>query len=302
MEREFREYERKMNSLLHTMHEALETCNAETTSELRGLNTALANQGEVIHTQAVTIASLTSALDTCNAKWQIFEGEIDLVHDKVAALENSVCRCAQAPAPDRVPSPHFSQANSLESYRTPPIATPPRENSTPLPIAMANAVLESDEENRPPLDYETGSEADEADATLVTAEIAYRQEVSEDTTRQLVRARRRVPLGRIDPYPRIQLGTRESNRRADRARREHLLARRGRRAHDSRPLGEGSIFAPSREFVTSGSGLDNVASGSSPRAVGPYPAGIWSSDAGHQRRSSSCERPYGVSMDVGPVS
>jgi HPt (histidine-containing phosphotransfer) domain-containing protein len=194
MEREFREYERKMNSLLHTMHEALETCNTETTSELRELNTALANQGEVIHTQAITIASLTSALDTCNAKWQIFEGEIDVVHDKVAALENSVCRCAQAPAPDRVPSPHFSQADSLESYRTPPIATPPRENSTPLPVAMANAVLESDEENRPPLDYETGSEADDADATLVAAEIAYRQEVSEDTTRQLVRARRRVPL------------------------------------------------------------------------------------------------------------
>jgi hypothetical protein len=150
MEREFCEYERKMNNLLHTMHEALETCNAETTSELCELNTMLANQGEVLHNQAVTIASLTSALDTCNAKWQIFEGEIDLIHDKVAALENSVCRCAQAPAPERIPSPHFSQADSLESYRTPPIATPPRENSTPLPVAMANAVLESDEENRPP--------------------------------------------------------------------------------------------------------------------------------------------------------
>jgi hypothetical protein len=66
---------------------------------------------------------------------------------------------------------------------------------------MANAVLESDEENRPSLDYETGSEADEAEAILVEAERAYKQEVSEDTTRQLVRARRRVPLGRIDPYP-----------------------------------------------------------------------------------------------------
>jgi hypothetical protein len=131
MEREFREYERKMNNLLHTMHEALETCNAETTSELCELNTALANQGETVRIQAATIDSLTLALDTCNAKWQIFEGEIDLVHDKVAALERSVCRCAQAPAPERVPSPHFSQADSLESYRTPPIATPPRENSTP---------------------------------------------------------------------------------------------------------------------------------------------------------------------------
>jgi hypothetical protein len=129
---------------------------------------------------------------------------------------------------------------------------------------MANAVLESDEENRPPVDYETGSEADEAEAILVEAERAYKQEVSEDTTRQLVRACRRVPLGRIDPYPRIQLGTRESNRRADWAHREHLLTRQRRRSRDNRPLGEGSIFAPSREFVVSGSGLDNVASGSSP--------------------------------------
>jgi hypothetical protein len=233
MEREFREYERKMNSLLHTMHEALENCNAETTSKLCELNTALANQGETIRIQAPTIDSLTLALDTCNAKWQIFKGEIDLVHDKVVALENSVCHCAQAPAPERVPSPHFSQADSLESYCTPPIASPPRENSTPLPVAMANTVLESDEENRPPVEYETGSEADEAEVTLMEAERAYKQEVSKDTTRQLVRARRRVPLGRINPYPRMQLGTRESNRRADRARREHLLARRRRRSRDN---------------------------------------------------------------------
>jgi hypothetical protein len=89
---------------------------------------------------------------------------------------------------------------------------------------MANAVLESDEENRPPMEYETGSEADEADNMLREAERAYREEVSEETTRELVRARRRVPLGRIDPYPRMQLGTQESNRRADRARRERLLA------------------------------------------------------------------------------
>jgi hypothetical protein len=151
MEREFREYERKMNDLLHTVHEAMETCSAETTSELRELNTALANQGETVRIQAATIESLTMSLDTCNAKWQVFEGEIDLVHDKVAKLEDSVCRCAQAPAPERVPSSHFSQADSLESYRTPPIASPPRENSTPLPVAMANAVLESDEGNRPPV-------------------------------------------------------------------------------------------------------------------------------------------------------
>jgi hypothetical protein len=96
-------------------------------------------------------------------------------------------------------------------HRTPPIATPPRENSTPLPVAMANAVLESDEENRPPIDYETGSEADEAEDRLRDAERAYQEEVSEATTRELVRARRRVPFGRIDPYPRMQLGTRESN-------------------------------------------------------------------------------------------
>jgi hypothetical protein len=284
------------------MHKAMETCNTETTSELRELNTALENQGDVICTQAVVIDSLRSSLDTCNAKWEQFEAEIDLVHGKVASLEGSVCRCARVPSPERVPSPHFSNADSLESYWTPPIASPPNENEVPLPVAMAKAVLDSDVENQAPIAYDTGSEAEEAEEFLLEAQRAYHENVNEDNARQLVRACRRVPLGRIHPYPHMQLGTAESQQREDRARRERVLARRRRRARDNRPLGEDSIFAPSREFVTTGSGLDSMASGSPPRAVGPYPVGIWSSDAGHQGWSSSNERPFGVSMDVGPVA
>jgi hypothetical protein len=147
MEREFREYERKMNDLLHTMHEAMESCNIETTLELRELNTALANQGKVIRNQAVVIDSLRLSLDTCNAKWEQFEREIDLVHGKVASLSDLVCCCVRAPSPERVPSPHFSNADSLESYRTPPIASPPSENMVPLPVAVAEAILDSDAEN-----------------------------------------------------------------------------------------------------------------------------------------------------------
>jgi hypothetical protein len=54
--------------------------------------------------------------------------------------------------------------------------------------------------------------------------MAYQEEVTEDTTCQLVRACQQVPLSWIDPYPRRALGTSESQRRADRARQEHLLA------------------------------------------------------------------------------
>jgi hypothetical protein len=189
MEREFREYERKMNNLLHTMHEAMETYNQEFTSELQEVNTALANQGNIVRTQAVVIDSLRSSLDLCNAKWEQFESEIDLVHGKVVSLEGSVCHCGWAPSPERVPSPHFSNTNSLESYRTPPIASPPQENGVPLPVAVAEAVLDSDAENQAPIAYDTGSEADEAEAFLEEARRAYHENVNEDNARQLVCAR-----------------------------------------------------------------------------------------------------------------
>jgi hypothetical protein len=57
-------------------------CNAEATSELQELNTTLGNQGEVICNQAMVIDSLRLSLDTCNAKWEQFKREIDLVHGK----------------------------------------------------------------------------------------------------------------------------------------------------------------------------------------------------------------------------
>jgi hypothetical protein len=179
------------------------------------------------------IDSLRSSLDTCNAKWEQFEAEIDLVHGKVASLEGSVCRCARVPSPERVPSPSFSNADSLESYRTPPIASPPVENSVPLPVAVAEAVLDSDAENQAPIAYDTGSEANEAEAFLLEAQQAYHENINADNTRELVRARRRVPLAWLEPYARMALGGAASRRRADRARREYLLARRRWRDRDN---------------------------------------------------------------------
>jgi hypothetical protein len=185
MEQEFCKYDRKMNDLLHTMHEAMESCNTKTTLELHELDTALANQGEVICNQAVVIDSLRLSLDTCNAKWEQFEREINLVHGKVVSLRDSVCRCARAPSLERVPSPHFSNADSLESYQTLPITSPLSENMVPLPVAVAKAVLDSDAENQAPIAYDTGSEADEAEAFLLEAQRAYHENVNKDNACQL---------------------------------------------------------------------------------------------------------------------
>jgi hypothetical protein len=151
-----------MNDLLHTMHEAMESCNMETTSELHELNTALANQREVVCNQAVVIDSLRFLLDTCNTKWEQFEREIDLVHGKVESLSDSACRCAQAPSLKQLPNPSFPRTDSLESYHTPPVTSPPMENVVPLPVAMANALLDSDAENQAPIAYDTSSEVNEA--------------------------------------------------------------------------------------------------------------------------------------------
>jgi hypothetical protein len=180
-----------MNDLLHTMHEAMEACNTEMSLELAEVNTALTNQGEVIHNQAVFIDSLRLLLDTCNANWEQFEGEINLVFLK--SLTGPACLCAQAPSPEQLPNPSFPHTNSHESYHTPPVTSPPRENLIPLPITMAHAVLDS--EKQAPISYDTGSEANEAEVILMEAQRAYQQEVMEDTTCQLVRARQWVPLG-----------------------------------------------------------------------------------------------------------
>jgi hypothetical protein len=67
----------------------------------------------------------------------------------IESMSDRLCNCRSVPIPDRSSgrSSGLSYAGSDE-YRTPPVSTPPRENNTPLPVA----VVESDLENIDPND------------------------------------------------------------------------------------------------------------------------------------------------------
>jgi hypothetical protein len=67
----------------------------------------------------------------------------------IESMSDRLCNCRSVPIPIRSPvsSSGLSYAG-LDEYRTPPVSTPPRENNTPLPVA----VVESDLENIDPND------------------------------------------------------------------------------------------------------------------------------------------------------
>jgi hypothetical protein len=67
----------------------------------------------------------------------------------VESMSDRLCHCRSVPIPNRSDS-HSSGLSyaGLDKYQTPPVSTPPRENDTPLPVA----VVESDLENVDPND------------------------------------------------------------------------------------------------------------------------------------------------------
>jgi hypothetical protein len=67
----------------------------------------------------------------------------------IESISDRLCNCRLVPIPDRSSgrSSGLSYAGSDE-YQTPPVSTPPRENETPIPIA----IVESDLENIDPND------------------------------------------------------------------------------------------------------------------------------------------------------
>lgn len=91
-----------------------------------------------------------------------------------------------------------------------------------LPIRIAEAVLDSDEENRPTIRYETGDENSDAEAEVALAEAVFQRTGSRQAQRRLVRARASLPYHHHNPLPhRMALGSRES-----RFAREQSLVRR----------------------------------------------------------------------------
>src|SRR5580692_7450501 len=162
-----------MDGFLRSMHEARENGLDELDRKIQGHESTLVNQAEVIRKQAAAMEQDARRFNLWMERFELIEEELKLVQGQLASLQDTVCRCGSADAAERVPSPELSYAGSLQSYHTPPIASP-RENEVPIPIReMSVMALDSEEENRPPIGVEDADEADEAEEFLRMVEIQH---------------------------------------------------------------------------------------------------------------------------------
>ena len=223
-----------MDGFLRSMHEARENGLDELDRKIRGHESTLVNQAEVIRKQAATIVEDGRRFDLWMERFGLIEEELRLIQGQVASLQDTACRCGSADAAERVPSPVLSYAGSLQSYHTPPIASP-RENEVPIPIReMSVMALDSEEENRPPIGVEDADEADEAEEFLRMVEIQHHYDRAIEAQGNVVRPRARTPRRRTDPYPhRMALGDRTARTRAEDSRRERRRRERSRRDRGS---------------------------------------------------------------------
>src|SRR5580693_9400388 len=137
----------KMDGFLRSMHEARENGLDELDRKIRGHESTLVNQAEVLRKQAASIEQDARRFDLWMERFELIEEELRLVQGQLASLQDTACRCGLTDAAERVPSPALSYAGSLQSYHTPPVASP-HENEVPLPIRqMSSMVLDSKEEN-----------------------------------------------------------------------------------------------------------------------------------------------------------
>jgi hypothetical protein len=209
-----------MNQMLHSMHTDAEERHSELEHTLQCHLTALKGQEERIQElegkvkrDRVKFIAWTNRMQELEDKLLKEKAQVHKINGQINVLSEQVCHC-NAPAPitppPRVPSPALSYI-SQQSYHTPPHTSPSTPASQePIPIRVAEAVLDLDQENRPPIGVETGDEGSEAEDGLALVEAIFQRTGTMSARRALVRAQARAPHC-SDPYPnRMALGTRSS--------------------------------------------------------------------------------------------
>jgi hypothetical protein len=209
-----------MNQMLHSMHTDVEERHTEFEHTLRCQLTALKSQEECIQElegkvkrDRVKFIAWTTRIQELEDELLREKVQVHKINGQINVLREQVCHC-NAPVPitppPHVPSPALSYV-SQQSYHTPPHTSPSTPASQePIPICVAEAVLDSDQENCPPIGVETGDEGSEAEHELALAEAVFQRTGTMSARRALVRAQAQAPH-RSDPYPNcMALGTQSS--------------------------------------------------------------------------------------------